>query len=64
MIEIGTAEYQEWVQARLGKATASRIGDVIAKAKNGAYRATRAGYRGELVAERRTASHHSPFALH
>jgi putative phage-type endonuclease len=43
----------EWEAARLGKATASRIGDVIAKTKSD-YAASRANYAAELVCERLT----------
>jgi hypothetical protein len=43
----------EWHQARLGKATSSRMGDVTARTKTG-YGASREGYMGELVAERLT----------
>jgi len=43
----------EWFQARLGKATASRIKDVIAKTQSGPA-ATRANYLTELVIERIT----------
>ena len=43
----------EWEAARLGKATASRIADVIAKTKSG-YAASRANYAAELVCERLT----------
>jgi putative phage-type endonuclease len=43
-----------WLQARLGRATASRIADVVAKAKNGTWYATREKYMAELVAERLT----------
>jgi putative phage-type endonuclease len=43
----------EWFQTRLGKATASRIKDVIAKTKSGPA-ATRANYLTELVIERIT----------
>ena len=42
-----------WLQARLGKATASRISDIIATTKSG-YGASRANYAAELVAERLT----------
>jgi predicted phage-related endonuclease len=48
-IEQGT---ETWKAARLGRATASRISDVIAKAKSGGYRATRNAYKAELVFER------------
>lgn len=44
---------EEWFAARLGKVTASRIVDVLAKIKTGEA-ATRASYRAELVAERLT----------
>lgn len=43
----------EWFQCRLGKATASKIADVIAKTKSG-YSASRAKYAAQLVCERLT----------
>ena len=43
----------EWFAARLGKVTASRVHDVIAKTKTG-YGASRANYMAELIAERLT----------
>jgi putative phage-type endonuclease len=43
----------EHVQQRLGRVTASRIADVMAKTKTG-WAATRQNYRAELVAERLT----------
>jgi putative phage-type endonuclease len=43
----------EWVQARLGKVTASRVADVIAKTKTG-WGASRKNYMAELIAERLT----------
>ena len=43
----------EWFASRLGRVTASRLADVVAKLKTGEA-ATRAGYRAELVAERLT----------
>lgn len=42
-----------WFAARLGKATASRIADVIAKTKSG-YSTSRANYAAQLVCERLT----------
>lgn len=45
---------EEWVQARLGRLTASRIGDILGKKKNGDYYATRQAYMLELIAERLT----------
>jgi len=44
---------EEWFQARIGKATGSRIADVVAKTKTG-YGASRANYMGQLIAERLT----------
>lgn len=43
----------EWLQARVGRVTASRVADVIAKTKSG-YGASRANYMAELIAERLT----------
>jgi putative phage-type endonuclease len=43
----------EWLQARVGKVTASRVADVIAKTKSG-WGASRKNYAAELVAERLT----------
>ena len=44
----------EWLAARLGRVTASRISAVIAEGKGGAPSATRAAYMGELIAEHLT----------
>jgi len=49
-MEQGSAE---WLQARLGKATASRIADIIAKTKSG-WSTSRENYLAELVVERLT----------
>ena len=43
----------EWFAQRLGKATASRIADIIARTKTG-YSTSRANYAAELVCERLT----------
>ena len=43
----------EWFAARLGKATASRIADIVAKTKTG-YSTSRANYLAELLCERLT----------
>ncbi len=43
----------EWIAARLGKASASRMGDLTAKIKTG-YGASRANYMAELLVERLT----------
>ena len=42
---------KEWFEARLGRITASRIGDVMAKLKSGKPAATRSNYVAEKVAE-------------
>lgn len=44
---------EEWKQLRLGKVTASRVADAIAKTKTG-WGASRANYMAELIAERLT----------
>lgn len=43
----------EWFAARLGKATASKIADIMAKTKSG-YSATRGNYAAQLITERLT----------
>jgi putative phage-type endonuclease len=43
----------EWFKARLGKVTASRVADVVARTKSG-YSASRANYLAQLVCERLT----------
>jgi putative phage-type endonuclease len=43
----------EWLALRLGRVTASRVADVIAKTKTG-WGASRANYMAELIAERLT----------
>lgn len=43
----------DWLKARCGKVTASRVADVIAKTKSG-WGASRANYMAELIAERLT----------
>lgn len=52
MIIQGSAE---WKQQRLGKVTASRVADVVAKTKTG-WSAARANYAAQLIAERLTGS--------
>lgn len=44
---------EEWFAARLGKVTASRVGDIMTRTKAG-YGASRANYMAELVCERLT----------
>jgi len=43
----------EWYAARLGKVTASRVADIVAKTKTG-YSTSRANYMAELICERLT----------
>lgn len=50
MIEQGSAE---WLALRVGKVTASRVADVVAKTKTG-WGASRANYMAALIAERLT----------
>lgn len=50
MIEQGTPE---WFASRLGKVTASRVADIVAKTKSG-YSTSRANYMAQLVVERLT----------
>jgi putative phage-type endonuclease len=50
----------EWHAARLGKVTASRVSDVVAKTKSG-WSASRATYMGELIAERLTGAQTEKF---
>lgn len=58
MIEQGTPE---WFQQRLGKVTASRVADVIAKTKTG-YSASRSNYLAQLIVERLTGQPTESFA--
>jgi putative phage-type endonuclease len=44
---------EAWKELRLGKVTASRVADVVAKTKTG-YGASRANYAAQLIAERLT----------
>ncbi len=44
----------EWICARTGRITASRIGDMMATLKRGGEAASRRDYRAELIAERLT----------
>ena len=56
-IEQGSAA---WVNIRLGKVTASRVADVVAKTKSG-WSASRANYMAELIAERLTGQQASSY---
>lgn len=44
----------EWLRARLGRVTASRIADLLARTKSGGVAASRKNYLAELLAERLT----------
>src|SRR5690242_11259103 len=44
----------EWFAARLGKVTASRVADVVAKTAKGAASTSRANYMAQLIVERLT----------
>lgn len=50
----------EWMQSRLGRVTASRIADLMARTKSG-YSASRDNYRAQLVAERLTGAQEAGF---
>lgn len=50
----------EWLAARLGKVTASRVADVVARTKTG-YSASRANYLAELALERLTGTRQESF---
>ena len=51
----------EWFNARLGKVTASRVADVIAKTKTG-YSTSRENYMAQLVCERMTGTQGESFS--
>lgn len=53
MIEMMEQGSEEWFTIRIGKVTASRVADVIAKTKTG-YSASRDNYMAQLVCERLT----------
>jgi len=53
MIEMMDQGTEEWFTIRIGKVTASRVADVIAKTKSG-YSASRDNYMAQLVCERLT----------
>src|SRR6202021_1876551 len=56
-----TNETEEWIAARLGRVTASRISDVVGKRKDGLWRAERKKYTIELLAERFTGMRLDPY---
>jgi putative phage-type endonuclease len=53
MIELIEQSTDAWFEARIGKVTASRVADVLAKTKSG-YSASRDNYMAQLVCERLT----------
>lgn len=53
MTELMEQGGEEWIAARLGKVTASRIADMLARTKSG-WSTSRANYAAELVTERLT----------
>jgi putative phage-type endonuclease len=53
MIELMEQGTEEWFNIRIGKVTASRVADVLAKTKTG-YSTTRDNYMAQLVCERLT----------
>ena len=53
MIEMIEQRSDQWFAARIGKVTASKVADVIAKTQSG-YAASRANYMAQLVCERLT----------
>lgn len=54
MFAINTEQQNDtWRQSRIGKVTASRVADVVAKTRSG-WSASRETYMGELIAERLT----------
>lgn len=53
MIEMMEQGTDDWFAARLGKVTASRVADLMAKTKMG-YSASRENYMAQLVVERLT----------
>lgn len=53
MIEIIEQGSAEWFAARIGKVTASRVADIIAKTKTG-YSSSRDNYMAQLICERLT----------
>lgn len=53
MIEMMDQGSEEWFKARIGKVTASRVADVLAKTKTG-FSASRDNYMAQLICERLT----------
>ena len=50
----GITDVESWLKARLGRCTASRIGDATRQLKKGGWGADRENYKMELIAERLT----------
>ena len=60
MSEIIQQGSDAWLRQRMGKVTASRVADVIAKTKSG-YSASRANYAAQLLCERLTGTSEASF---
>ena len=52
---------REWFEARLGKVTASKIGDILATIRNGNWAASRKNYAAQLITERLNNEPPEPF---
>lgn len=52
---------EEWFAARLGRVTASRVHDIVAKTRSGAATAGRKNYKAELIVERLTGEREAGF---
>lgn len=52
---------EEWFEARRGKVTASKIGDILATIRNGNWAASRRNYAAQLVTERLTGRDPEPY---
>ena len=63
MVQLIQAEQrsEEWFKARLGRATASRFGDIMARTRSG-YGAQRKNYKAELVVETLTGTQNEFYA--
>jgi putative phage-type endonuclease len=51
---------EEWYAARCGKVTASKVGDILARIRNGNWAASRRNYAAQLVNERLTGKPYVP----
>lgn len=51
-IDMAAQRSPDWFKARLGKVTASKVGDILATIRNGNYAASRKNYAAQLITER------------